>query len=97
MENAPKPQVSARRMPAFAFRDGLRVIAEVALEFAGGLEAAELEFDSAGVVGESAGVLQVLGGLGGIVRNQQEGEEGVAAAEAGVPLIPVRHFAACQR
>src|ERR1022692_2894025 len=41
----------------FAFRDGLGVIAEVALEFAGGMKAAELKVDVAGAVGEGAGVL----------------------------------------
>ena len=49
---------SVRQQDAsFGFRDGLRVIAEVALEFAGGVEAAELEFDGTGAVGEGAGVL----------------------------------------
>ena len=51
----------------FSFCDGLWVIAEVALEFAGGWEAAELEFNVAGAVGERAGVLEMMGSLGGIV------------------------------
>ena len=49
-----------------SFGYGLGIIAEVALEFAGGIETAELEFDGARAVGEGAGVLQVLGSLGGI-------------------------------
>lgn len=73
-----------------AFCDGLRVIAKVALEFAGGKEVAELEFDVARTVGEGARVLQALGGLGGIAWNQQPGEEGVEVAQIVVPIIPCR-------
>jgi hypothetical protein len=52
---------------SFGFCDGLRVIAEVELKFGGSMEAAELEFDFAGAVGEGAGVAQVSRGLGGII------------------------------
>ena len=41
----------------FAFGDRLGKVAEMAIKFAGGLEAAELEFDFAGFFGECAGAL----------------------------------------
>jgi hypothetical protein len=41
------------------FGDGLGVIAEVAIEFGGGVEAAELELDVSGAIGEGAGVLKM--------------------------------------
>jgi hypothetical protein len=49
---------------SFGFGDGLGMIAEVALEFAGGVEAPELEFDLTREAGEGAGVLKMSGGLG---------------------------------
>jgi hypothetical protein len=66
----------------FGFFDRLGVVAEVALEFAGGMEAAELEFDFAGVVGKGAGVFQMMRGLSRVVGDKQPGEEGVAATKS---------------
>jgi hypothetical protein len=57
----------------FGFGDGLAEIVEVTVEFAGGVEAAELESHLSGTVSERAGVLKVLGGLGGIVRQEESG------------------------
>ncbi|MDP2996465.1 MAG: hypothetical protein Q8N47_03180 [Bryobacterales bacterium] len=42
----------------FALGDGLMEIAEVPVEFAGGVERAELEFDISGAAGEGAGFCQ---------------------------------------
>jgi hypothetical protein len=65
----------------FGFRDGLGEVAEVAVEFAGGAEAAELEFDYPRTVSKGAGVLKMLVGWGGIIGKEEAGEEGIAAAE----------------
>jgi len=73
------------------------------VEFAGRVEAAELEFDDSGAVSERAGVLQVLAGSSGIIRKEEPGEEGIAAAEVVIPVVPDRdlpaslHLAACSR
>lgn len=75
----------------FGFGDGLREIAEMAVEFACGVEAAELEVDYAGAGGEGAGVFEVLDGSGGIVGKEEPGEEGMAQAE-----VVVRVFAGCE-
>jgi len=45
----------------------LREITEVAVEFGGGVEAAELEINLSRAVCEGPGILEVLGGLDGIV------------------------------
>ena len=66
------------------FGDGWWEISQIVVEFACPVEASELEFDYAGTVGERAGVLKVPRGLGGIVRNEEPGEEGVAPAKTGV-------------
>jgi len=63
----PEPASVRQQDAGFAFRDGLRVIAEVALEFAGGVEATELQFGAARAVGEGSGILQVLGSFRWIV------------------------------
>jgi hypothetical protein len=55
---------------SFGFSDGLGGIAEMAVEFAGGMGAAELELDHPGAIYKGAGILEVLAGLGGIVRKQ---------------------------
>ena len=44
----------------FAFGDGLGKIAEMAMNFAGGLEAAELEIDGTGFLGEFARLFQMF-------------------------------------
>ena len=76
----------------FGFGDGLGVVAEVTVEFGGGVEAAQLELDLAGAVGKGAGFLKVLGGLGGIIWEEEAGEEGVAAADVGVPVVADADF-----
>jgi hypothetical protein len=63
---------------SLGFGDGLRETAEVTVEFAGGVEAVELEFDFTGAVGEGAGVLKVLGRFGRIVGKEEASEERVA-------------------
>jgi hypothetical protein len=63
-----------------AFHDGLRVIAEVTLKFAGGVEAPELEFDVAGAGGEGTCVLQTFCGQDGVVGEEESSEEGITAA-----------------
>jgi hypothetical protein len=70
----------------FGFGNGLGEIAEMAVQFAGGAEAAELELDVSRMVGEAAGVLKMLGGSGGIVGKEEPGQESVAAAEIGAPV-----------
>src|SRR6267142_5885796 len=55
---------------SFSFSIALRVVAKIPMEFASRVEAAELEFYVAGAVGESAGLLQIPGGLDRLVRNQ---------------------------
>jgi hypothetical protein len=55
----------------FGFGDGLGEIAEMAVQFAGGVEAAELEIDISGAVGEGARVLEVAGGQRGIVGKEE--------------------------
>ena len=74
-ENASVRQENA----SFAFRDGLRIIAEVALELAGGVEAAELHFDVSRAVGEGAGLLKMP--CGSHLRKEKATEEHVAATE----------------
>jgi hypothetical protein len=46
-----------------ALRDGLGMVPEVAGEFAGGMEAAELEFDHSATVREGLCFMKVMGGL----------------------------------
>jgi hypothetical protein len=58
----------------FAFGDGLGETAEVTGEFAGGLEAAELEFDFAGFLGECAGLLQMFCRCRRLINREQASE-----------------------
>ncbi len=62
----------------------------MAPNFAGGMEAAELEFNGAGAVGEGASISQLLGGLRGIVGYDDQGEAGVTAAGLVAPVAPNR-------
>jgi len=71
----------------FGFGDGLGEIAEVAVEFTGGVEAAELEVYRAGAIGKGAGVLKVHSGLAGIIGEEHFGKEGVAATESVIPIV----------
>ena len=57
----------------FGFGYRLGEVAEMALEFTGSVEGAKLEFDVSRAIGEGAGILKVLGGLDGIVRNEESG------------------------
>jgi hypothetical protein len=85
----------------FGFENRFWIIPQMPVEFAGRLEATELVFDYAGVVGEGAGVLKVTFGLGGIVRKEEPGEEGVAPAKFADVVgtdhaLPVgQHLATC--
>jgi hypothetical protein len=71
----------------FAFGDGLGVVSQMAVEFAGRVEAAKLEIDVSRTAGESAGVLQASGGTGRIIRKEELGEKSVGAAESVVVMI----------
>ena len=102
VDGVPSEAAGVRQEDAgIGFGDGLGVIAKMLVEFAGRVEAAELEFDYAGAVGEGAGVLKVPRGLGGIVRKEEPGEEGVAPAKSGVvvgtdhPLPVGQRLATC--
>jgi hypothetical protein len=76
----------------FGFGNCLGEISQMPVEFAGRVEAAELEFDVSGAAGEGAGVLKAPRGLGGIVRKEEPGEKGVAAAESGVIVVAGREL-----
>ena len=72
----------------FAFGDGLREIAEMAVEFGSGVEAAELELGLFGSIGEHPRVLKVLGGLGRIFGQEEPGEDDVTAAKSSAEVVP---------
>jgi hypothetical protein len=76
----------------FGFGDGLGEVVEVTIQFGGGVEAAELELDIARAVGEGAGLLKVLGRLGGILRKEEYCEESMTAAEVGVVVVGCREL-----
>jgi hypothetical protein len=74
----------------FGLGNGLPVVPQVQVKLAGGVKAAELEFDHAGAVSEGTGVLKVLGRLGRIVCKEEPGEERIGAADA-VTLAEAYH------
>src|SRR5882724_10510581 len=71
----------------FGFGNGLGIISQMPVEIAGRVEAAKLELDGSGAVGEGAGLLQVLTGQGGIVRKEKPDKEGAAATKIGVNVV----------
>jgi hypothetical protein len=71
----------------FSFGNSLRVVREMKLEFAGRVEAAKLEFNTSGAVGELTSILKAPASLSRIVWNKNPGEESVATTEIGIEVV----------
>jgi hypothetical protein len=74
----------------FGFGDSLWVVGQLAVEFAGGVEATQLEIDYSGTAREGTSFLKVKGGFTWIVRKEKSREEGITNTNGVIIVVAGR-------